>query len=168
MTDATDRADGPPEVEVDVTDGAVFELRELEVDRADRTPRAFVVAGRVDGVERATLRTMRGRGIEPVAVRFEVDDGPATPSERTFRTWCADDEPATATVVRGLAAIEGVEPSELDPLYNHVDPDALDALVGAPGGAGCGAVTVGFAAGRHWVRVRSDGSVAIRAAAEGE
>lgn len=161
MTDATDRADGPQDVQVDVTHGAAFELRELEVDEGDRTPRSFVVAGRVDGVARATLRTMRGRGIEPVAVRFEVadgPDGPATPAERTFRTWRSDDEPATETVVRGLAAIEGVEPGELDPLYGHVDPDALDALVGAPGGA----VTVGFAVGRHWVRVRGDGSVAIR------
>lgn len=169
MTDATDRADGPPEVEVSVVDGAAFELCRLDVDDAEGTPRSFLVEGFVDGVDRGDLRPMCGRAIEPVAVRFEVGDGggdPVAPAERTVETCRAGDEPVTATVVRGLAAVEGVEPDALEPLYDHVDPDAIDALCGSSGRpTSRGVVTVTFTARRHLVRVRSDGTVAILVAA---
>ncbi len=44
----------------------------------------------------------------------------------------ADDRASTA-VLEAVAAEEGCEPTELDvPLYEHVDPEALDALVSSP------------------------------------
>jgi hypothetical protein len=31
-------------------------------------------------------------------------------------------------VVRAIAAVKGVEPTGVDPLYDFIDPDALDAM----------------------------------------
>ncbi|MFC6716795.1 HalOD1 output domain-containing protein [Natrialbaceae archaeon GCM10025810] len=45
------------------------------------------------------------------------------------------DGAASAVVVRAVAAHRGVEPTALPPLYEWVDPDALDALF-APTGRG--------------------------------
>ena len=39
-----------------------------------------------------------------------------------------DDAPSTA-IVGAVASAEGVPPRTLDPLYDTIDPDALDALV---------------------------------------
>lgn len=39
-------------------------------------------------------------------------------------------EPVSSTIVRQVAAHEGVDPTDLEPpLYDVVDPDALDALL---------------------------------------
>lgn len=47
----------------------------------------------------------------------------------TYRTEYQDyAEPPSEAVVRAVAAISGDEPFELTPLYEVVDPDALDAL----------------------------------------
>lgn len=44
----------------------------------------------------------------------------------------ADGRPSVA-VLEAVAAEEGCEPTDLDaPLYEHVDPEALDALVSSP------------------------------------
>lgn len=41
------------------------------------------------------------------------------------------DGPVSEAIVRGLAAVESVEPDELDVrLYDEVDPEALDRLYG--------------------------------------
>lgn len=39
-----------------------------------------------------------------------------------------DDETASDAVVAAVAARTNSDPLEIDPLYEHVDPDALDAL----------------------------------------
>ena len=59
-----------------------------------------------------------------------------TDSERTTaghvspvrHEWSADERPSTA-VVRAVAAATDREPTGLEPLQNHVDVDALDALL---------------------------------------
>ena len=38
-----------------------------------------------------------------------------------------DDAPSTA-IVGAVASVEGASPRTLDPLYDSIDPDALDAL----------------------------------------
>lgn len=44
----------------------------------------------------------------------------------------ADDRPSVA-VLEAVAAEEGCKPTDLDvPLYEYVDPEALDALVSSP------------------------------------
>jgi len=40
-----------------------------------------------------------------------------------------DDMPASVAVTRGLADIHNCDVTDLDPLYESVDPDALDSLV---------------------------------------
>ncbi|MFC5969874.1 HalOD1 output domain-containing protein [Halomarina salina] len=42
-----------------------------------------------------------------------------------------DDAPSTG-IVGAVASAEGVPPRTLEPLYDTVDPDALDALVADP------------------------------------
>lgn len=39
--------------------------------------------------------------------------------------------PVSAAIVERIANCEGVDPLDLPPLYEAVDPDALDALTGA-------------------------------------
>lgn len=40
------------------------------------------------------------------------------------------DESAPSAVVRAVSDLTGLDPTEMDPLYDYVDPDALDTLVG--------------------------------------
>lgn len=53
------------------------------------------------------------------------DDSQRTPSQ-TF-TW-GDDESASGAVVRAVAAYTGQQPISLEPLYESIDPDALDTV----------------------------------------
>lgn len=49
--------------------------------------------------------------------------------------WTADSRSISTAVVSAVAEATGAEPTELEPLYSVVDPDALEALfrpVGAP------------------------------------
>lgn len=65
-------------------------------------------------------------------------------------------------VVEVVAIAANAEPTTLGPLYDSVDPDALDALV-RPGGSGSegGAVTVEFELAGRDVRVHSAGVVVV-------
>lgn len=64
-------------------------------------------------------------------------------------------------VVEAVAAREGVETTALDvPLYEAVDPDALDALVRSSA-VGRSALTVHFSYYGYSVTVSSDGSVEL-------
>lgn len=38
-------------------------------------------------------------------------------------------EPTTRTILRGIAALKGVDETNLDSLYQDIDPDALETLV---------------------------------------
>ena len=42
-------------------------------------------------------------------------------------------QPASVAVVERVAGAEGVDPLDLDPLYEAIDPDALDTLCGGAG-----------------------------------
>ena len=49
--------------------------------------------------------------------------------ERTYRSYELDDsDMVSETVIRAVAAITDRSPLELDPLYDTIDPDALDSL----------------------------------------
>ncbi|AFO55866.1 MULTISPECIES: HalOD1 output domain-containing protein [Natrinema] len=74
----------------------------------------------------------------------------------------ADERPSNA-VVTAVAVVRDVPPIELSPLYDAVDPDALDAIVEHAQRVGNG--------GTHWVwftyegvdvGVRSDGEIRLR------
>lgn len=65
--------------------------------------------------------------------------------------------PSTA-VVEAVAAREGAEPAEVpEPLYESIDPDALDALV-----ASAESGEVSFTYLGHRVTVDADGRVTLR------
>ena len=73
-----------------------------------------------------------------------------------------DGEPLSVTVVREIAADDGIEPTELSPpLFQCIDPAALDALFEstATGGPRTGRVTFRYDGKR--VTVDSDGAVTI-------
>lgn len=77
-------------------------------------------------------------------------DGPSTPYEYTA------DQPASLTVIEAFAALEGVEPTELDhTLFDYIDPQALDTL------AQSGPVTVTFTVDRYTVHVTESGTIQI-------
>lgn len=71
-------------------------------------------------------------------------------------------ESVTHTVITAVARYEGVDPASLTPpLFDVVDPDALDALCG--GTHGCGTpVRCTFTYRGHRIEVESSGSVTVR------
>lgn len=61
-------------------------------------------------------------------------------------------------VIDALADATDTDPLELDPLYNVVDPEALDQFVRADASD---AVSVQFVYDGHDVEVRGDGSITV-------
>lgn len=67
------------------------------------------------------------------------------------------DGPPSETVVRALTEAEGEEPTEMRPLYDVIDLEALDALFRGPNPG-----TVTFDYGEHTIVVRQDAEVVIK------
>jgi hypothetical protein len=59
-------------------------------------------------------------------------------------------------IVTGVAALEGIDPMELPPLFDAIDPDALDAIFAATGSGGPRSGRVGFTYADHRVTVEFD------------
>lgn len=68
--------------------------------------------------------------------------------------------PATLVVIASLADVLDVDPVELTPLYDTIDPDALDSLVRARSGK-YGGSQAKFAHENHTITVHSYGMVSI-------
>jgi hypothetical protein len=77
-------------------------------------------------------------------------------SDTYERQFDFDSVSPSSAVVETLAAVRGRRPEEMDPLYDHVDPEALDDLLQA------GAAEVSFPVGRAEVTVTGDGTVTVR------
>ncbi|MEA5389576.1 HalOD1 output domain-containing protein [Haloarculaceae archaeon H-GB2-1] len=79
-----------------------------------------------------------------------------------------DEDALSLAVVTALAAHEGVDPTRLEPpLYDVIDPDALDELfTGFEGNPSEPPAVVTFRYGDCVVEVTSDGSVAIQDASD--
>lgn len=71
-------------------------------------------------------------------------------------------EPAAPSqaIVERIAALEAVDHTELDPLYEVVDPDALDTLVGTTGQSDT-ALQITFTYHGYDVAVTGDGVVHV-------
>ncbi|MEF8780751.1 MAG: HalOD1 output domain-containing protein [Haloferacaceae archaeon] len=69
------------------------------------------------------------------------------------------DATITEVLVEALAEAEGEPPTDLDPLYEVVDPEALSRLVGDSGGEPDGERLVAFAVENWNVFVRADGRI---------
>jgi hypothetical protein len=63
--------------------------------------------------------------------------------------------------VSAVAARDGVDETDLPPLYDAVDPDALDALLGSVRTDGPDEVSVGFEYAGYTVVVSEDGAISL-------
>ena len=68
--------------------------------------------------------------------------------------------PAGYAVVERVAALEGVDPTELPPLYESIDVEALERLVEAAEGAGS-SLRVEFSYYGHEVSITGEGAVRV-------
>lgn len=73
-------------------------------------------------------------------------------------------ERASEAVITAVAAVAGRKPVDLPPLYEAVDPDALDSLVAHARRTGTGTHELWFTYDEFDVGVRSDGRLRIREA----
>ena len=89
-------------------------------------------------------------------------DAPETAEPTYVATFDPDaGEPASEAVVSAVAALSGTSPVELEPLYEAVDPDALDSLVDHARRADAGDHELWFRYAGYDVGVRSDGRVQV-------
>lgn len=76
----------------------------------------------------------------------------------SYHVACEDSELASTNVILSIAALEGVGPTELPPLAETVDPDALDRVFSSSTEAN-GSISFEFAG--YEVTVSSDGKLEI-------
>lgn len=67
--------------------------------------------------------------------------------------------------IESLASLRGVAPTDIDPLYEYVDPDALDGVFEADSAGPTTSVTFEFETDR--VAVYGDGTITIRRTDDG-
>jgi hypothetical protein len=73
-----------------------------------------------------------------------------------------DTQSPSEKVVTKLAAAKGIDPTEVEPLFNSLDPDALDIIFeNLAQGPDREQGKVEFTHAGHSITVRADGSVAI-------
>ena len=101
------------------------------------------------------LRSGSQTGMDPGTHHTGVEESDA------YETTFTAGEPPSIAVVRSVAAIEGVEARELDPLAHDVDTDALDALFEESRDSGP-LPTLEFSYAGYRVVVRGDGHVTLR------
>ena len=77
-----------------------------------------------------------------------------------IRTVRVDSESILDAIVRGLAVIEEVHVTDLDPLYEIIDTEALNSLLEHSNRTG-GEISVEFTVDGYTVLVSQDGSVCI-------
>ena len=73
----------------------------------------------------------------------------------------ADESPSHG-VVRAIAAVKGIEPTGVDPLYDSIDPDALDAIFSGTTGARESDIRVSFWVDDLEIEVSEDRRVTVR------
>ena len=72
----------------------------------------------------------------------------------------SDDTALSIAAIEAVASVSGRDPREIEPMYEHVDPDALDALFGAGRERTAGG-TVSFPIADHLVVAHSDGEIVV-------
>jgi hypothetical protein len=91
------------------------------------------------------------------------DNPPSEPDNLVVQAEFTTAESPSEVLVRLLAVAEDVEPTALPPLYDAIDPEALESLFAAPGTAGEADLSVEFAASGYRVHVTNDGSIVLLA-----
>jgi hypothetical protein len=77
-----------------------------------------------------------------------------------LRTFASGDAPVSVTVVEAIAEERDTDPLEIEPLWNSVDPEALDRLFTAANGDAD--LSVSFTVDDCLVTVQDDGSITTR------
>ncbi|WP_265111730.1 HalOD1 output domain-containing protein [Halosolutus halophilus] len=85
---------------------------------------------------------------------------PRNGGREEIRVVRGESESVIQTIVRGLAGIKGVPVSELDPLYDRVETEAMAALLSHARRAD-GAVGIEFTIDGYTVSLSNDGKVCI-------
>lgn len=86
---------------------------------------------------------------------------PETDTYHLDHDWRSD-ESVSAAVVRGVAAVTNTAPTELEPLFATLDPDALDQLYRSTvGDSGRGDCLLSFSYNDCAVTVAATGEIAI-------
>ena len=91
----------------------------------------------------------------------DTEDRPSCPRPGEHVTTYTVEERPSDVIVHAIAALRGVEPTELEPLYDRIDPEALDELLGLPVIGNDGIITVEFTAEGFQITVRSDGTIML-------
>lgn len=65
------------------------------------------------------------------------------------------------TVVEALATVKGVDPLEMDPLYDVIDVEAVDRLLRSHGGSTGSTMVLRFSVDNWNVFIRGDGSIRV-------
>ncbi|ELY93247.1 hypothetical protein C482_19796 [Natrialba chahannaoensis JCM 10990] len=86
----------------------------------------------------------------------------------TYHLWCDESEyePVTVALPLAISSISGVEPAELEPLANSIDPDALNALVTdwrrrSARRIGERTDSISFLFAQHDITIHDDGEIVI-------
>lgn len=70
-------------------------------------------------------------------------------------------ESASEAVIEAVADAKGVDPLDLEPMYDTIDPDALDSIFRDSPGAGTASVEIRFEMAGCTVVVREMGEVVV-------
>lgn len=92
----------------------------------------------------------------PTSDDAEASDG----SARARYEWSSID-PSTA-VIETVASALGRDPTTIEPLYDSLDPDALNALLRSNASSADGGLTLSFPFADRWVTVHSGGEIVVR------
>lgn len=100
------------------------------------------------------------------SLQKETNDPATHPTGEVFHTEFGERNTPSEAIIKAVAAVEGVEPTEIEFLYERIDPDALDALFDGPVVGDGGTVGVEFGYSGHRVSVQNNGSITILENAE--
>jgi len=78
----------------------------------------------------------------------------------TIETGIDPDDPVSMQIVQRIATATGKEVTRLPPLYQRIDPDALDAVVNSVD-AGPSPLSIRFTYAGHQITITGSGSVSI-------
>jgi len=93
----------------------------------------------------------------------KAENDPTTQSRaEVFHSEYGVDESPSEAVVSAVSEVKGVEPMEMDCLYDRIDPDALDTFMDGPVVIGDGGIIdVEFQYSGYRVSVRNNGTITI-------
>lgn len=91
---------------------------------------------------------------------------PHTGAYHSTHDWDSD-EPLTSTVMELILALTGEEPASGPPLWETIDPDALNQLFGSDGRVSQSSARLTFYHQRYTVTVQRDGHVFVYPPGEG-